>query len=118
MGMQFTVHISAIGLVLAGAELFESQVLIPVDTFKGTSHQILWEAHLNQLLHLYSAQTKRLINMYRFYTHNEIVSRHCQYLLFHASGRTLCEGLCPVASRSCECWIITQVLQEQINRKK
>ena len=43
----------------ARAELFESHVLITIDTLQGTSHQILWEAHLNQLLHLHSsAQTK------------------------------------------------------------
>ena len=43
----------------ARAELFESHVLITIDTIQGTSHQILWEAHLNQLLHLHSsAQTK------------------------------------------------------------
>lgn len=41
-----------------------------------------------------------------------------QYLLFHARWCTLREGLCPVASRSGKCWIVTQVLQKQIDTYK
>jgi hypothetical protein len=36
----------------ARAELFKSHVLIAINTLQGTSHQVLWEAHLDQLLHL------------------------------------------------------------------
>jgi hypothetical protein len=43
----------------ARAELFESHVLVAIHALQGTSHLILWEAHLNQLLHLQITSANR-----------------------------------------------------------